>query len=68
MMSIDRLETNIEKTTERIRNLAFQFHDSSAETEAENAKNEAVASLENYLELASQDWENRPQKEEEPEN
>jgi hypothetical protein len=58
-MTIDKLEPIIEKLTERIRNLSFPFKDSTIEHEADEAKNEIIELLEQYLELAGQDWEQR---------
>lgn len=46
-----------------MRNLNFQFRDSDLEKEANEAKEEACNVMENYLELAAQDWEQRPQAE-----
>jgi hypothetical protein len=60
MITIDKLEPIIEKVNERLRGLNFVFHDKEIGKEAEDAKDEAIAALENYLELATQDWENRP--------
>jgi hypothetical protein len=67
MITIDKLETQTEKLLEKIRSLTFQFQDSSLESEADTAKEEAIASLESFLELATQDWDERPQAESEPE-
>jgi hypothetical protein len=63
MMTIDKLESKVERMIEQIRAIAFEFHDTGLETDADEAKNEAIAALENYQELAAQDWEERPQKE-----
>lgn len=57
MTTIDKLEPNIEKLTERIRSLNFTFKDAELQQEAENARDEAIELLESYLELATQDWE-----------
>lgn len=62
-MTIDRLEAQIEKLTERIRNLNFDFKDPEIQKEAEDSKEEMIDLLENFGELASQDWENRPESE-----
>lgn len=63
MTTIDKLEPRIEKMVEKVRELSFVFKNKDIENEAEESKNEAIAALENYLELASQDWDERPQSE-----
>lgn len=63
MITIDKLEAQTEKLLEKIRSLSYTFQDSSLETEADAAKEEAIASLESFLELAQQDWDERPQEE-----
>jgi len=60
MMTIDKLEPILDKMTERLRNLSFSFYDADLGKEADDARDEAIAALESYLELAVQDWENRP--------
>ena len=60
-MTIDKLEPRVEKLTEQIRNLNFQFKDADLQQEAEKSKDEAIELLEGWLELATQDWENRPE-------
>lgn len=60
MMTIDRVEQTIEKLTERIRSLSFDFVDDDLRSEAENVRDEAIEHLEAYLELVTQDWEGRP--------
>lgn len=60
-MTIDKLETKMEKLVEQVRSLNFSFHDSGLENDADNAKNEVIALLEGFQELAAQDWETRPQ-------
>ena len=63
MITIDKLETRVEKYVEKIRELNFVFKDSVMEQDADEAKNEAIAALESYLDLAQQDWDSRPQNE-----
>lgn len=60
MMTIDKLEPTLEKMTERLRNLSFSFYDADLGKEADDARDEAIAAIESYLELAVQDWEDRP--------
>lgn len=60
-MTIDKLEPRVEKLTEQIRNLNFQFKDADLQQEAEKSKDEAIELLEDWLDLATQDWENRPE-------
>ena len=59
-MTIDKLETKLDKINETLRGLSFSFVDPDLSSEAETLRDEAVAALEAYLELAVQDWENRP--------
>jgi hypothetical protein len=68
MITIDRLESQIEKLCEKIRALNFAFQDNDLAKEGEDALSEATAALENFLELASDDWENRPQTDESEES
>ena len=67
MMTIDRLETQIEKLVERIRNLHFEFSNPELQKEAEDSKEEIIDLLEGYGELATEDWENRPESEDDGE-
>jgi hypothetical protein len=60
MITIDKLEQKTEKLVEQVRNLNFPFTDTDLEKEAEDAREEIIAALENFLELATQDWEQRP--------
>ncbi len=64
-MNIDKLETVIDKLTEKVRVLSFSFHDPDLASEAESARDAAVEALETYLELAGEDWEKREAEEEE---
>lgn len=65
MITLGKLEEKIEKLTERLRTLNFDFKNAELQKEAEDGRDEAIDLLENYLELATQDWENRSDKEEE---
>ena len=67
MMTTDRLEQKIEKLSEQVRSLSFQFKDGELQQEAENARDEIIELLESYMELATQDWEDRPENETEEE-
>lgn len=64
-MTIDKLESQVEKLTERVRLLSYPFADAELQKEADDARDEIVDLLENYLELATQDWETRPNSDEE---
>lgn len=61
MMTIDKLEERTEKIVEQVRSLSFQFANAELQKEAEDARDEAIDLLESFLELASQDWDERPQ-------
>ena len=63
MTTIDTLEPKVEKLIERIRSLNFTFHDSELQQSADNSKEEIIELLEGWIELATEDWENRPQTE-----
>jgi len=67
MITIDKLETKTNKLVESVKGLSFTFKDPSLDNEADNLKNEAVAAIEAYFELATEDWENRSQAETEKE-
>jgi hypothetical protein len=67
MTTIDKLEPRIEKMVEKVRELSFVFKNKDIENEAEESRNEAIASLENFLELAQQDWDEQPHNEEDEE-
>jgi|WetSurMetagenome_2_1015567.scaffolds.fasta_scaffold1194899_2 hypothetical protein len=58
MITIDKLENNIEKLTEKIKGLTFPFNDPGLESDAEKLRDAAVEALEDFLELANTDWEN----------
>lgn len=67
MVTLDKLESKIEAITEKIKAISFAFADSTLAQEAEEAKEEALASLENFIDLATTDFEQRPESaEEEP--
>lgn len=65
MIDIDKFSDKTEALIEKVRNLSFKFQDDQLESDASDAKEEAVAALENYLELATQDFEGREEEEEE---
>ena len=58
-MSTDKLEQKIESLSEKIRAITFRFQDANLEKEADESKEEAIAALENYLDLANTDLDNR---------
>ena len=59
MTDIDKLEEKIDKLVEQIRDIAFPFEDDKNAEDAEASRDEAISLLENYLDLANQDWEGR---------
>lgn len=59
MVTIDKTESKIESLVDKIKNIKFTFSDSSLEREAEEKKEEAILALEEYLDLATTDLENR---------
>ena len=61
MVSIDKLETKIEGLIEKISALNFDFRDANLEKESQEAKESVIQALEDYLELANQDYEQRSQ-------
>ena len=62
MMTIDKLETSIEKLSDKVKQvLSFKFKDEALDTEAESLKDDIIAALEDYLDLAGEDWENSSQ-------
>lgn len=63
MMTIDKLESVVEKLSEKIRNLSFDFLNDALESDANGAKESAIAALEDFLEMASEDWEQREESE-----
>jgi len=63
MISIDKLETNTEKLIDKVKALSFQFQDPQLAQEAETAREEAIASLESFLDIANTDWEQRGEEE-----
>jgi hypothetical protein len=65
MTDIDKLADKVESLTEKIKNLKFKFQDDALEADAQDAQNEAVAALENWLELATQDADGRDETQEE---
>ena len=68
-MTIDKLETQIEKLIEKAKTLHFPFKNGELEKEADEDKEAIIASLESFLELASKDWEESPpQPDEDEEN
>lgn len=68
MITIDRLETRIESISEKIRALDFNFVDPDLQREAQESLEEALASLENYLDLANTQQENMPETQDESED
>ena len=57
MMTIEQLEKKVEVLIDKIRNLHYPFSDKSLETEADRAKEDAIASLEALYDLAQTDSE-----------
>ncbi len=56
-MDIDKIADKVETLIEKVRNLKYNFNDESLEQDAQEAKESAVASLENWLEMVTQDCE-----------
>jgi hypothetical protein len=67
MTDIDKLGDKVESLIEKVKNLKFKFQDDALETDAQDAQNEAVAALENWLELVTQDADGRDETQEEEE-
>jgi hypothetical protein len=61
MVTLEKLESKIENLTEKIKAISFAFSDATLSQEAEAAKEECLAALENYLDIASTDVESRPE-------
>ena len=57
MTTLTQLEPKIESLSEKIRNLNYKFKDDELEKEAEESKNDIIALLENYQDLATRDAE-----------
>lgn len=65
MMTPNKIEEKAEKLIDRIRELNFQFKNSSIESEADETKNEAIGALEYFMDLVNQDWDERAEEENE---
>lgn len=65
MTDIDKFSEKTENLIEKIKNLGYKFQDEQLEKDANDAKEEAVAALESYLEAVTQDFEGREENEEE---
>jgi hypothetical protein len=65
MTNIDKTADKVETLIEKVKNLKFKFQDESLESDANDAQSEAIAALENWLELAVEDFEGREESEEE---
>jgi hypothetical protein len=68
MVNIDKIGAKVETLIEKIKSLKYKFNDVSLETDADNSLEESIASLENWLELVTNDYENggeTPQEDEE---
>jgi mRNA-degrading endonuclease YafQ of YafQ-DinJ toxin-antitoxin module len=65
MTDIDKFSEKAETLIEKIKNLNFKFTDHELETDAQDAKDEAVAAIENLIELATQEAEGREESERE---
>ena len=57
MITIDKLESKIEKFIDKLKALDYPFIDDSISSEAERAKEDAIQALEAFLELAQTDVE-----------
>lgn len=59
-MDTERLGLRVDAINERIRKTTFNFSDEDTAKEAEQLKEEAIAMLEEYVELALKDNEQSP--------
>jgi hypothetical protein len=68
MTDIDKLADKIESLSEKIKALKHKFTDEALEQDAEEAKDNAISELENWLEIATQDVEASEGEESDEEN
>lgn len=68
MINIDKFADKIESIIEKIKNLKYEFSNEDLGQEASQLKEECVTNLESFLELATEDFENNEDINEESED
>jgi hypothetical protein len=65
MADIDQIGNKVEGLIEKVKNLKYKFSDEQNESDANDAKEEAVAALESWLEIVTTDYEAQETEEDE---